>query len=74
MTRGEKTRIFREESHLGPQETRFYLEASGWELTKALDEWRAEVRWEAEQEVRGGEKRGKADPFFGASGDLYPKQ
>lgn len=53
MTRDKKMQIFRGETHLGPHETRFYLEASGWELTKALDEWRAEVRWEAEQ-VRGG--------------------
>jgi len=55
MTRDEKMQIFRQGSNLGPQETRFYLEASGWELTKALDEWRAEVRWEAEQ-VPGEEK------------------
>lgn len=45
--------IFRKASQLGPEETRFYLDTSGWDLSKALAEWRAENRWEAEQ-VCGG--------------------
>lgn len=49
MTKDEMMQIFRKTSQLGPQETRFYLETSGWELPKALAEWRAEKRWEAEQ-------------------------
>lgn len=52
MTRDDMMQIFRKASQLGPQETRFYLETSAWDLQKALTEWRAENRWEAEQ-VRG---------------------
>ena len=53
LTRDEKMQIFRKASQLGPQETRFYLEANEWELSEALSQWRAEIRWEAEQ-VREG--------------------
>lgn len=49
MTKDEMMHKFRKASQLGPEETRFYLEASGWDLSKALAEWRAENRWEAEQ-------------------------
>jgi len=49
MTRDEKMQIFRKASRLGPQETRFYLEANDWKLAGALSQWRAEIRWEAEQ-------------------------
>eukprot|EP00903_Cladosiphon_okamuranus_P005951 g5877.t2 len=51
MTRDDMMQIFRKASQLGAQEARFYLEASAWDLAKALAEWREENRWEAEQNV-----------------------
>lgn len=56
--------IFRKKSQLGPQEARFYLEASAWDLAKALEEWREENRWEAEQVRRQGD--------VGRGGWLFP--
>lgn len=61
MTRDDMMQIFRKASQLGPQEARFYLEASAWDLPKALTEWREENRWEAEQVRRDGV--GRANPF-----------
>eukprot|EP00752_Nemacystus_decipiens_P018718 g16781.t1 len=49
MTRDDMMQIFRKASQLGPQEARFYLESSAWDLVQALAEWREENRWEAEQ-------------------------
>ncbi|CAM9528659.1 unnamed protein product, partial [Hapterophycus canaliculatus] len=49
MTQEDMMQVFRKASRLGTEETKFYLESSGWDLAKALAEWRAEVRWEAEQ-------------------------
>lgn len=63
MTREDMMQIFRKKSQLGPQEASFYLEASAWDLAKALAEWREESRWEAAQ-VR--------KPLGGASVSLVP--
>lgn len=52
ITKEDMMQVFRKASRLGTEETKFYLESSGWDLSKALAEWRAEIRWEAEQ-VRG---------------------
>ena len=60
--------IFRKKSQLGPQEARFYLEASAWDLPKALEEWREENRWEAEQ-VRQDDVR---QDDVGRGGWLFP--
>lgn len=49
MSRNDMTQVFRKDSQLGAEESRFYLESNGWELSKALAQWRAENRWEAEQ-------------------------
>ncbi|CAM9830363.1 unnamed protein product [Ectocarpus sp. 12 AP-2014] len=49
MSRNDMMQVFRKDSQLGAEESRFYLESNGWELFKALAQWRAENRWEAEQ-------------------------
>lgn len=40
---------FRKVSQLGSEEAKYYLESSGWDLSKALCGWRLEDWWEAEQ-------------------------
>lgn len=81
MTEDDKMQIFGKASQLGPQETRFYLETSAWDLPKALAEWRAEHRWEVEQ-VRGDGLRTRARggdwglppiSFPGLSGNTGPQ-
>lgn len=54
MNRDDLMQIFRKVTRLGPQEARFYLETSAWDLAKALAEWREENRWEAQQVRRNG--------------------
>ncbi|CAM9573683.1 unnamed protein product [Ectocarpus sp. 4 AP-2014] len=49
MSRNDMMQVFRKDSQLGAEESRFYLEGNGWELSKALAQWRAENRWESEQ-------------------------
>lgn len=59
ITKEDMMQVFRKASRLGTEETKFYLESSGWDLSKALAEWRAEMRWEAEQVRRRGWKCGR---------------
>ncbi|CAM9764260.1 unnamed protein product, partial [Ectocarpus fasciculatus] len=49
ISRNDMMQVFRKASQLGAEESRFYLENNGWDLSKALAQWRAENRWEAEQ-------------------------
>lgn len=52
QTRPELLQRFRNVSYLGDEEAKYYLESNGWDLGRAVAEWRSEKIWESQSQVR----------------------